>query len=85
MKAAEEYLIKYLIPMLNRIDNSYVSIDEMKETPEWDITIKAIKQAQIDAYNQALKDVVENASSYTSIGGNKHHRIDSESILKLKK
>ena len=43
--------------------------------------IEFIKEIQIEAYNQALDDAVENADvvwSYT-------YRVDRESILKLKK
>ena len=66
------------------------------ETDHWvdqefnknDIT-KWIKQAQIDAYNKALDDAVENAECIyipeISMDNGDYWDIDKQSILKLKK
>ena len=51
--------------------------------------IKAIKQAQVDAYNKALDDAVENAECIyipeISMDNGDYWDIDKQSILKLKK
>lgn len=39
---AEQILEKHLLLMLNRTDQSYVSVDEMKQQPEWQATINAM-------------------------------------------
>ena len=70
--------------MLSRTKESYVTIDEMKQVPEWEACVNAIEQAQKEAYNQALEDAAENAAcEYKNdyLTG----EIDKESILKLKK
>jgi len=41
---ADEILSAHLIPMLNRAQGSYVELEKMKETPEWDCTIAAMCQ-----------------------------------------
>lgn len=58
MKTAEEILKSHLTSMLSRTKESYVTIDEMKQVPEWKICINAIEQAQKEAYNQALEDAI---------------------------
>lgn len=60
MKTAEEILESHLTSMLSREEDSYVTIDEMKQVPEWEVCVKAIEQAQKEAYNQALDDAAEN-------------------------
>lgn len=58
-----------------------------------ELFIKAVKQAQVDAYNQALDDAVLNAeikeieynNPYSENDGNITRIIDKQSILKLKK
>ncbi len=61
MKTAEEILESHLTSMLSREEDSYATIDEMKQFPAWEACVKAIEQAQKEAYNQALDDAVENA------------------------
>lgn len=39
---AEQILEKHLLLMLKRTDQSYVSVDEMKQQPEWQATINAM-------------------------------------------
>ncbi len=39
---AEQILEKHLSLMLKRTDQSYVSVDEMKQQPEWQATINAM-------------------------------------------
>lgn len=39
---AEKILEKHLLLMIGRIEQSYVSIDEMKQQPEWQATISAM-------------------------------------------
>jgi|LSQX01.1.fsa_nt_gb hypothetical protein len=39
---AEQILEKHLLLMLKRTDESYVSVDEMKQQPEWQATINAM-------------------------------------------
>lgn len=39
---AEQILEKHLLLMLKRTDESYVSIDEMKQQPEWQAAINAM-------------------------------------------
>jgi hypothetical protein len=94
MKTAEEILESHLTSMLSRTKESYVTIDEMKQIPEWEVCVNAIEQAQKEAYNQALQDTVEKAEvieieitppkpydqrPYTK------YLVNKESILKLKK
>ena len=84
MKTAEEILESHLTSMLSRAEGSYVTIDEMKQVPEWEACVKAIEQAQKEAYNQALEDAAKNAAcEYEKdyLTG----EIDEQSILKLKK
>ena len=84
MKTAEEILESHLTSMLSRTKESYVTIDEMKQVPEWEACVNAIEQAQKEAYNQAIEDAVEAAScEYEKdyLTG----EIDKQSILKLKK
>lgn len=75
MKTPEEYLLE------NEIDPDILA-DQM---PYTDIGVRnAIKQAQKDAYSQAIEDAVENASCEYErdyLTGN----VDKKSILKLKK
>ena len=61
MKTAEEILESHLTSMLSRTEDSYVTIDEMKQVPEWEACVNAIEQAKKDAYNQALDDATEKA------------------------
>jgi hypothetical protein len=61
VKTAEEILESHLTSMLSRTKDSYVSIDEMKQVPEWGACVNAIEQAQKEAYNQALEDATEKA------------------------
>jgi len=39
---AEQILEKHLLSMLGRTDESYVSVDEMKQQPEWQAVINAM-------------------------------------------
>lgn len=61
MKTAEEILESHLTYMLSRTEDSYVTIDEMKQVPEWEACVNAIEQAQKEAYNQALGDAAKKA------------------------
>jgi hypothetical protein len=45
MKVLENILEKHITKMLGRTDESYVSIEDMKKQPEWDVTIEAMKEA----------------------------------------
>lgn len=56
MEKAEKYL-EWIRSELSKQghDETFLSINEMKETPEWPLFIKAIQQAQEDAYNLACK------------------------------
>ena len=90
MKTAEEILESHLTSMLSRVENSYVTIDEMKQVPEWEACVKAIEQAQKEAYNQALMDTLElpmmNIYRDTMDNGVKIIKtIGAVEILKLKK
>lgn len=72
MKSPEEYL-----------EDAYKHVESFsKDEPAYwqPLFIKYIKQAQIDAYNEALNDVVKSARTEA---GDKY--VDDESILKLKK
>ena len=55
MKKAEDYLLEHLTPLLGRAELAFNDIEEIKQQPEWDVTIAAIKQAQIDAIGEAVK------------------------------
>lgn len=94
MKTAEEILESHLISMLSRAEDSYVTIDEMKQVPEWEACVKAIEQAQKEAYNQAIDDALEEIDDYKleyddfndfSAGVSSILNKDKQSILKLKK
>lgn len=65
MKTAEEILESHLTSMLSRTEDSYVTIEEMKQVPEWEACVKAIEQAQKEAYNQALEDNKEKILTIT--------------------
>ena len=92
MKTAEEILESHLTSMLSRTEDSYVTIDEMKQVPEWEACVKAIEQAQKEAHNQALDDCLKHVAVYQDEWFD--HRagewrfgiptIDKESILKLR-
>jgi len=79
MKNPEEYIIE--------TEKDHWADQEFNKD---DIT-KWIKQAQIDAYNEALDDAVENADFGVNQNDNgcpcfnDDHFIDNQSILKLKK
>ena len=54
---AEKILEKHLLLMLKRTDQSYVSVDEMKQQPEWQATINAmLEYGEIQALR--IHDVV---------------------------
>ncbi len=82
MKTAEEILESHLTPMVARTKNSYKTIDEMKQAPEWGVCVNAIKQAQKEAYNEALEYATEKVYMKLLNG---IIVIDKDSILKLKK
>lgn len=78
--------------MLSRTKDSYVTIDEMKQVPEWEACVKAIEQAQKDAYNQAIDDVIKSVKvvntkklNFETGKWENVPLIDQTSILKLKK
>lgn len=82
MKSAEEILESHLTSMLSRTEDSYVTIDEMKQAPGWETCVKEIEQIQKEAYNQAIEDAAENVIMKLLNG---IIVIDKDSILKLKK
>lgn len=89
MKTADEYLIESLTPMLSRVKESYVTIDEMKQVPEWEACVKAIELAQKEAYNEALVDAamlgkVEHVMVQSGDHPVYEYQIDKRSILRLK-
>ncbi len=59
MKTAEEILESHLTSMLSRTEGSYVTIDEMKQVPEWVACVKAVEQAQKEAYNKAIAQILK--------------------------
>ena len=90
MKIAEEILKSHLTSMLSRTKESYVTIDEMKQIPEWEVCVNAIEQAQKEAYNQALEDAalsgkVELVMTKSEDNPVYEYQIDKKSILRLKK
>jgi hypothetical protein len=90
MKTAEEILESHLISMLSGEEDSYVTIDEMKQFPAWEACVNAIEQAQKEAYNQALMDTLElpmmNIYRDTMDNGVKIIKtVGAVEILKLKK
>jgi len=96
MKNPEEYIknIELINPFSitlksdgrGEFPDSYEFTDDGKK-----MLTAVIKQAQIDAYNEALNDAVENADFGVSKNDNgcpcfnDDHFIDKQSILKLKK
>lgn len=44
MKTKEEILEKHLKTMINQSNQSYSDISEMKEQPEWEVTINAMQE-----------------------------------------
>jgi len=57
---AEETLEKHLTPMLKREPRSYQLISEMKETPEWNVTIQAMeayKDAELKKAREKIKEL----------------------------
>lgn len=64
MKTAEEILESHLTSMLSRTEDSYVTIDEMKQVPEWEACVKAIEQAQKEAYDEAKREMYLNMQYY---------------------
>ena len=85
MKTAEEILESHLTSMLSRTEDSYVTIDEMKQVPEWEACVNAIEQAQKEAYNEALEDAVNPHEVDVYYDENVGFCIVQQSILKLKK
>jgi hypothetical protein len=71
----DEILEKHLSLMLGRTDESYISIDEMKQSPEWQTTINAmIEYAKQDLKVFGLYDPQDNLMfvHQTYDGCNKH-------------
>lgn len=64
MKTAEEILESHLTSMLSRTKESYVTIDEMKQIPEWEVCVNAIEQAQKEAYDKAKTEMYLNMQYY---------------------
>jgi hypothetical protein len=52
---AAAILEKHLSSMVGRVTESYVSIDEMKEQPEWQVTIDAMIEFATQIKNLALE------------------------------
>jgi len=96
----EEILSEKLQPIVSRESNSYQSIEQMKKTPEWEVTISAM----LEACNQAIDLCAENAmvvdsdvpdnpmECVTFEGGEEYYQsddytisVDKESILNTKK
>jgi hypothetical protein len=59
MKTTEEILESHLTSMLSMAEGSYVTIDEMKQVPEWEACVKAIEHAQKEAYNKAIDQALK--------------------------
>lgn len=94
MKTAEEILESHLTSMLSRTKESYVTIDEMKQVPEWETCVNAIEQAQKEAYNMAIDDALEEMNDYRleyddphdySLGVSSVPNKEKEWVKKLKK
>jgi hypothetical protein len=64
MKTAEEILESHLTSMLSRTKDSYVTIDEMKQVPEWEACVNAIEQAQKEVYDEAKREMFLNMQYY---------------------
>lgn len=91
MKTPEEYLKYEHLPNVEHSEwKLWISCNDLAIS-----AINAIKQAQIDAYNEALNDAVKNAvieyifkppTSTTTLPRDiKFAHLDKQSILKLKK
>jgi len=77
MKDPKEYLEKFNLKSTTK----YHNYDYLYSS-----TLECIKQAQIDAYNEALDDAVENVDFDDNyICDDCNSNIDEQSILKLKK
>lgn len=81
MKTAEEILESHLTSMLSRTEESYVTIDEMKQVPEWKACVIAIEQAQKEAYDQALDDKLDANKIHIMLSGIK---IDNDNLDYIK-
>lgn len=64
MKTAEQILESHLTSMLSRTKESYVTIDEMKQVPEWEACVNAIEQAQKEAHDKAKIEMYLNMQYY---------------------
>jgi hypothetical protein len=54
----EEILEKHLLKMIGRTKESYVSIEDMKQTPEWQVTIDAMEEyAQLKSSAMDNKEI----------------------------
>lgn len=77
MKTAEEILESHLTSMLSRTEDSYVTIDEMKQASGWETCVKAIEQIQKEAYNEAW----EHAIALRARIGNPYNERESKDML----
>lgn len=58
MQTPEQILEKHLSPLINRTDESYVSVDEMKQQPEWKATIDAmVEYRRLDTF--PTRDIIQ--------------------------
>ena len=67
IKSAEEILEKYLKFMLETEQSNYVSIDKMIKTPEYKITLDAIKEAQKQAIEATFPVIRNQLSPITNL------------------
>ena len=81
MKTPEEYIGNF---KLIKEDVTEIGYFEWIDDVEKQDLIKVIKQAQIDAYNEAIDDAAENADTEYSFFDSMVI-VNKESILKLKK
>ena len=66
---AEQILEKHLLLMIKRTDQSYVSVDEMKQQPEWQATINAmLEYGEMQALR--IHDVVGRSEQFYCLSGN---------------
>lgn len=83
MKAADEYLKPYHLHYKDPSERDSYSSYRAGYSDAMDIAEQAIKQAQKDAYNQALIDAAESAEAYFDY--NDIPRVGKQTILRLKK
>jgi hypothetical protein len=86
MKTPKEILELHISKMLKKTKQSHITIEEVRNLPEYVSAINAIKQAQKEAWDEAVDKCKKYANTKVGgyLGGISIMIIDEDSILKVK-